>query len=109
MKLASTFSRPRWVMPMTTSFMPSWLPRLRICSSAGISDFAAVEAEALGARIFAVEEPLEQLGGGQPLQDRPLPTSVKRVWLRLTSMRSWIQAFWAGSWMCMNSTPMLPQ
>ena len=34
--------------------------------------FAAVEAEALGAGVFLVEEPLEHLGRGQPLQDRPL-------------------------------------
>ena len=33
---------------------------------------AAVQAEALGAGIFAVEEALEDLGRGQPLQDRAL-------------------------------------
>ena len=31
---------------------------------------AAVQAEALGAGIFLVEEPLEGLGGGQALEDR---------------------------------------
>src|SRR5215468_9008841 len=34
--------------------------------------FAAVQAEALGARVFTVEEALEQLGGRQPLQNRAL-------------------------------------
>ena len=53
MKLASTLSRPRWGMPITISLTPSWLPRLRICSSAGIDGLAAVEAEALGAGVFA--------------------------------------------------------
>ena len=33
---------------------------------------AAIEAEALGASVFAVEEALEQLGGGESLQDRAL-------------------------------------
>src|SRR3546814_8222220 len=33
---------------------------------------AAVEAEALGAGVLLVEELLEDLGGGQPLQDGPL-------------------------------------
>ena len=72
MTLASTFRRPRWGMPMTISPTPSCPPRLMICSSAGTVDFAAVEAEALGAGIFHVEEALEGLGLDQLLQDRLL-------------------------------------
>ena len=33
------------------------------------------------------------------------PSGVKEISLSLPSMRSWIQAFSAGSEMCMNSTP----
>ena len=43
-----------------------------ICSSAGISDFAAVEAEALGALVLDVDELLEAFGLDQLLQDRLL-------------------------------------
>ena len=59
-------------MPSTISFRPSAPPRLMICSSAGISDFAAVEAEALGALVLDVDELLEAFGLDQLLQDRLL-------------------------------------
>ena len=72
MKCASTFSRPRCGMPMTTSSRPSSLPRRRISSSAGTVDSAAVQAEALGAGVFLVEKALEGFGVRQLLQDRPL-------------------------------------
>ena len=49
--LASTLRRPRWAMPSTISLTPSAPPRLMICSSAGIIDFAAVETEAFGAGV----------------------------------------------------------
>ena len=51
---------------------PSSPPRLMICSSAGISDFAAVEAEALGAGVLDVEEFLEAFGLDQLVEDRAL-------------------------------------
>ena len=70
--LVSTFSRPRCGMPSTISFMPSWPPRLMICSSAGNHRFAAVEAETLGAGVALVEEVLEAFGLDQLLQDRAL-------------------------------------
>ena len=71
---------------------------------------AAVEAEALGAGIFDVEEILEALGLDQ-LADRiaRLPSLVKWISLSGPSMRSWIHAFSAGSEMWMNSKPIVPQ
>ena len=111
MTLASTFSRPRWAMPSTSSLRrPSWLPRLMNLLQQRDQRFAAFQAEALGAGVLAVEELLEGLSRDQPLQDRLL--AVVRefgVVADRSSTRSWIQAFWAGSWMCMNSTPILPQ
>ncbi len=56
MTLASTLRRPRCAMPNTISRTPNWPPYLITASSAGIIDLAAVEAEALGADIFAGEE-----------------------------------------------------
>ena len=38
--LHSTLRRPRCAMPTTTSSNPSWLPRFKICSKAGITDSA---------------------------------------------------------------------
>ena len=46
-------------MPSTISLTPSAPPRLMICSSAGTIASAAVEPEALGSRVFDVEELLE--------------------------------------------------
>ena len=59
-------------MPNTISFTPRLPPRLMICSSAGISDSRAVEAEALGAGEFDVEEFLEAFGFDQLVEDRAL-------------------------------------
>ena len=71
---------------------------------------AAVEAEALGAGVFDVEELLEALRLDQLLAGwRACPRLVKVISLSGPSMRSWSQAFSAGSEMCMNSTPMVEQ
>ena len=59
-------------MPMTISRTPSAPPRLMICSSAGIIDFAAVEAEALGAGEFDVAELLEAFGLDELVEDGAL-------------------------------------
>ena len=59
-------------MPMTISRTPSAPPRLMICSSAGIIDFAAVEAEALGAGELQVAEFLEAFGLDQLVEDGAL-------------------------------------
>ena len=54
---------------MTMLWTPSWPPRLMNCSSAGTVELGAVEAEALGAGIFHVDEALEDLGLHQLLED----------------------------------------
>ena len=66
---------------------------------------AAVEAEALGAGEFQVAELLEALGLDQLVEDRALALAGEGDLLVRPSMRSCIQAFCAGSEMCMNSTP----
>ena len=49
-----------------------------ICSSAGISDSAAVQAEALGAGVFDVDELLEALGLDQLVQNGLLAVGGER-------------------------------
>ena len=75
MTLASTFKRPRWGMPITISFTPSWPPRLMICSSAGTIDSPPSRPKRLVPVYFDVEEALEDLGLDQLLQDR-LPSAL---------------------------------
>ena len=107
--LASTLSRPRWAMPRITSSTPSWLPRLRICSSAGIIDSPPSRPK----RLVPVNLTLRNFSNSSASVSRLrmvfLPSAVNWVWLRMLSIRCWIQAFSPGSWMCMNSTPMEPQ
>ena len=43
-----------------------------ICSSAGISELGAVEAEALGTLVLDVDELLEAFGLDELLENRPL-------------------------------------
>ncbi len=109
MKLASTFSRPRWAMPTTTSLTPSWLPRFRICSSAGIVVSPPSSPKRLVPVYLRSRKRSKTSAAVSRSNIASLPLAVNSVWLRMDSMRSWIQAFWAGSWICMNSTPILPQ
>ena len=57
---------------------------------------AAIEAEALGARVLDVEELLEAFRLDQLLRIAFLPSPVKAMSLSGPSMRSWIQAFSSG-------------
>ncbi|PWC78652.1 hypothetical protein TSH64_31485 [Azospirillum sp. TSH64] len=109
MKLVSMFRRPRWAMPTTASFRPSWPPRFRICSSAGIIDSPPSRPKRLVPVYFSCRNFSKPSAAVSRSRMARLPFTVKSVWLRPPSMRSWIQAFSSGSWMCMNSTPIVPQ
>ncbi len=59
-------------MPITNSSHAELAAALQDLLERRDQRLAALEAEALGAGIAAVEEPLEGLGRGQALEDRPL-------------------------------------
>ena len=109
MKLARTLRRPRCGMPITTSFRPSWPPRFRICSSAGIMASPPSRPKRLVPVYFLLRNFSKTSAAVRRSRMARLPMSVNWVSLWIDSMRSWIQAFCAGSWMCMYSTPILPQ
>ena len=61
------------------SFTPSAPPRLMICSSAGIIDFAAVEAEALGAGELESQNLSKPSASISLLRIARLPSRVKVI------------------------------
>ena len=76
----------------------------------GNADLGAFKPEALGGDEALLAERLEAFRLGQLLQDRALRFGAgERCASGAPSTRRWIQAFWSGSWMCMNSTPIGPQ
>ena len=105
----STFRRPRWRHADDDLVHAEIAAALDDLLERRDQRFAAVEAEALGAGELDVEELLEAFGLDQLVQDRLLAFRVKEMALSGPSMRSWIQAFSAGSEMCMNSTPSVEQ
>ena len=70
--LASTFSRPRWAMPMTASAGPG--PGRLVEQGVEQHDgrLGALQPEALLADVAGVQEPLEHLRRVEPLEDGPL-------------------------------------
>ncbi len=72
MTLLRTLRRPRWAMPITISFTPSWTAALDDLLQRRNHGFAAIEAEALGARVLHVGELLEVLRLDQLVEDRAL-------------------------------------
>ena len=73
-------------------------------------DLAAFQAEALGGDVALLAERLEALRPRSAAAGwcafRPAFSAVSQG---APSTRRWIQDFWSGSWMCMNSTPIGPQ
>ena len=66
--LASTLSRPRWAMPITTSAVPAFAASSRMASSSDDGRLGALEAEALLAHVAGVQEALEHLGRVQAVE-----------------------------------------
>ncbi len=105
--LARTLRRPRCAIPSTTSSMPALDGLVEDGIEEGDGRLGALEAEALLADVAGVEEPLEGLGGVQPLEHVALLAGAERS--GTPSTWSWIQRFWTGSWMCMYSMPIVRQ
>ena len=70
--LASTFSRPRWAMPITAPRRPSPTASSRMVSSSTMADSAPSRPKRFWPDVAGVEEPLEHLGGVQAAEDVPL-------------------------------------
>ena len=68
----------------------------------------AFEAEALLADVARVQEPLEDLGGVQPLEQVALLVDARRR-RRRPRRGAGSTRFWLGSWMCMYSMPIVRQ
>ena len=76
-----------------------------ICSSAGISDSPPSRPKRLVPVYLRSRNFSKPSASTSLLRIARLPSRVKVISLSGPSMRSWIQAFSAGSEMCMNSTP----
>ena len=104
MTLASTLRRPRWGMPMHDLLHAELAAALDDLLQRRDQRFAAVQAEALGADEFDVEELLEAFGLDQLVEDRLLAFGREGdASLSGPSMRRCSQSFCSGSVMCMNS------
>ena len=105
--LASTLSRPRCAMPITASRDAALGGGVEQRVEGHDRRLRALEAEALLADVARVQEPLEDLGRVQALEEPALLLDARR---RLTpSTRCWIHCFCSGSWMCMYSMPSVRQ
>ena len=102
--LASTLSRPRWAMPMTTSSRPCLGRGRRISSSSGISDSPPSSEN----RRCPTNLVCRNVSNASAALSRPrmcFCSSARRASRTCCSTRSWIQRRSSGSWMCMYSTP----
>ena len=79
MMLDSTLSRPRWAIPSTPAARPVVGGRGEDLVEDRDHRLGALEAEALGADVLRGEEPLEGLGGVEPLEDAQLGVLVERL------------------------------
>ena len=77
--LASTLSRPRWAMPMTTSSRPSLGGVVDHRVEQRDERLAALQREALLADVLGLQERLERLGRVEPAQDAQLLLAL-RAW-----------------------------
>ena len=71
--------------------------------------FGTLDAEALGAGVAAIEKPLEGLGRGQGLQDLLFHRCATAPVDSAFRISAGSRRRSAGAWMCMYSTPILPQ
>ncbi len=101
--LASTLSRPRWAMPITTS---SRSPSAAVCStssSSGISDSPPSSEKRFWPTYFVCRKVSKASAALSRL--RMCFCSSADGFSYFRSIRSWIQRRSSGSWMCMYSMP----
>ena len=105
----SVFSRPRCGMPITTSVAPPAAATSIMACNAGI-----VTSPPSSPKRFVPTKRFWQNASNPSASvnccriARFASTSIPLT-QGAASIRRWIQFFWSGSWMCMNSTPIGPQ
>ena len=95
--LHKTLRRPRCAIPTTTSSNPNWLPRLSICSKAGITDSAPSSPNLLVPTYFTAKNFSKHSAAVIRSNIVFLPNTVKSVWLCICSIRFCIHFFCSGS------------
>ena len=106
--LISTFRRPRWAMPNTTSRVP-FLPAWRTISfSIGTSASPPSSEKRLAPGNLAPGN-VRAFRRGQLVQETAFSSAVKLARPTTDSMRCWIQRFSSVLVMCMYSAPIDPQ
>ena len=105
--LASTFSRPRWAMPSTTSSSGASAASVSTASSSGISD-SPPSSENRRWPTYLVCRNISNASATFS-RDRICTCSSWSARSCGRSTRAWIQARSSGFWMCMYSTPTVRQ
>ena len=105
--LASTLSRPRWAMPMTTSSRSSSAASLITESSSGIRDSPPSSEK----RFWPTNLVCRNVSNASAVLSllRMLSCSSRAGEAYGFSTRAWIQARSSGFWMCMYSMPTVRQ
>ena len=105
--LARTLSRPRWAIPMTTSFMSSCAASDTTASSSGMTDSPPSSEN----RFCPTNLVCRNVSNASAWFSLPrIRSCSSRSGLVCgPSTRFWIQRRWSGSWMCMYSMPMVRQ
>ncbi len=87
--LTSTLRRPRWAMPSTISWTPSWPPRLMICSRAGMVASPPSRPKRLVPTKRLPEKRSKPSASISLLRIAFLPSGVNLTSLSAPSMRRW--------------------
>ena len=107
--LTSTFSRPRWAMPIAISFTPALAALSMMVWIAGMVLSPPSRPKRLVETYLRAQKASKPSASVSCSRIWRLPALSKAVLQGAPSMCCWIQAFWSGAWMCMNSTPIGPQ
>ena len=105
--LASTLSRPRWAIPMTTSAVPCSVASASAASSSAMT----VSPPSSENRFCPMYLVCRKVSNASALFSRPRMYFCSSIggFSCLTSTRCWIHRRCTGSMMCMYSTPTVRQ
>ena len=109
MTLVSTLSRPRWGMPSTISSTPRCAAVRITVSMAAIALSAPSSEKRLDPGYLTLRKRSNPSDRQISENTRFFSSGPSSASPRVPSNLRWIQAFSSGLWMCMNSTPMVPQ
>ncbi len=105
--LARTFSRPRWAMPMTTSSSRDSAAESSTASSSGMTDSPPSREKRFWPTYLVCRKVSK---ASAAFSRRRIRSCSSRSGLECgRSTRSWIHLRCFGSWMCMNSMPVVRQ